>query len=87
MTKFLIENILSLFGIPKSITSDVGAHFYSRSFWNLMKKYLIFHKILTSYHPQTSGQVELANQKIKLTLEKMVNPDHKNWSLRLTNAL
>jgi hypothetical protein len=85
--KFLKENILSRFGIPKSIISDGGAHFCNRHFWNLMKKYLIFHKIATPYHPQTSGQAELANREIKLILEKTVNPDRKDWSSRLTDAL
>ena len=85
--KFLKENILSRFGIPKSIISDGGSHFCNRPFWNLMKKYLIFHKIATPYHPQTSGQAELANREIKLILKKTVKPDRKDWSSRLTDAL
>ena len=52
-----------------------------------MRKYCITHKIATPYHPQTSGQVELANRKIKQILEKTVNPNHKDWSLRLNDAL
>ena len=52
-----------------------------------MKKYGITHKVATLYHPQTSGQVELANREIKQILEKTVNSNRKDWSLRLTNAL
>ena len=52
-----------------------------------MKKYGITHKIATPYHPQTNGQVELANREIKQILEKTVNPNRKDWSLRLTDAL
>ena len=40
-----------------------------------------------AYHPQTNGQAELANREIKHILEKMVAPNRKNWSLRLTDAL
>jgi hypothetical protein len=52
-----------------------------------MKKYGITHKVATPYHPQTSGQVELANREIKQILEKIVNPNRKDWSLRLNDAL
>ena len=40
-----------------------------------------------AYHPQTQGQVELANREIKQVLEKTVNPNRKDWSLRLVDAL
>ena len=52
-----------------------------------MRKYCITHKVATLYHPQTSGQVELANREIKQILEKTVNPNRKDWSLRLNDAL
>lgn len=52
-----------------------------------MKKYAITHKVSTAYHPQTNGQAELANREIKNILEKTVNPNRKDWSLRLTDAL
>jgi hypothetical protein len=52
-----------------------------------MKKYFIIHKVATPYHPQTSGQVEVSNQEIKHILEKTVNPNRKDWSLRLNDTL
>ena len=42
-----------------------------------MKKYGITCKIATSYHPQTSDQVELASTEIKKKLKKTVNPSSK----------
>ena len=63
--KFLKENVLSRFGIPRAIISDGGLHFCNRPFEALMRKYCITHKVATLYHPQTSGQVELANREIK----------------------
>jgi hypothetical protein len=77
MIKFLKENILSRFGNPRAMISDGGTHFCNKPFKYLMKKYGITHKVATSYHPQTSGQVELANREIKQILEKTVNP---NWN-------
>ena len=85
--KFLKENILSRFGIPRAMISDGGTHFCNKSFKSLMKKYGIIHKVATPYHPQTSGQIELANREIKQILEKTVNPNRKDWSLRLNDAL
>jgi hypothetical protein len=85
--KFLKENILSRFGIPRAMISDGGTHFCNKSFESLMKKYGITHKVATPYHPQTSGQVELANREIKQILKKTVNPNRKDWSLRLNDAL
>ena len=65
VVKFLRENILSRFGIPRLIISDGGRHFCNKSFESLMNNYGITHKIATPYHPQTNGQVELANREIK----------------------
>ena len=53
----------------------------------MVKKYRVTHKVSTAYHPQTNGQAELANKEIKHILEKTVNPNSKDWSFRLTNAL
>uniref|UniRef100_A0A2N9GLJ5 RNA-directed DNA polymerase n=1 Tax=Fagus sylvatica TaxID=28930 RepID=A0A2N9GLJ5_FAGSY len=87
VVKFLKENVLSRFGTPRAIISDQGTHFCNKPFESLMLKYGVIHKVATSYHPQTSGQVELANREIKQILEKTVSPDRKDWSLRLLDAL
>jgi len=52
--KFLKENILSRFGIPRAMISDSGTYFCNKSFKSLMKKYAITHKVATPYLPQTS---------------------------------
>ena len=85
--KFLREHILSRFGMPKAIISDNGSHFCNRYFQALLKMYRVVHRLSTLYHSQTCGQVELTNREIKQILEKTVNPNHKDWSLRLVDAL
>uniref|UniRef100_A0A2N9GF34 Integrase catalytic domain-containing protein n=1 Tax=Fagus sylvatica TaxID=28930 RepID=A0A2N9GF34_FAGSY len=84
VVKFLKEHILSRFGTPRAIINDQGTHFCNKPFEALMSKYV---KVATSYHPQTSGQAELANREIKQILEKTINPNRKDWSLRLVDAL
>ncbi|KAL4340282.1 hypothetical protein GQ457_08G026760 [Hibiscus cannabinus] len=52
-----------------------------------LRKLGINHKLSTTYHPQTNGQAEVYNREIKSILEKVVNPNRKDWSLRLDDAL
>ena len=85
--KFLKDNIFSRFGVPKAIISDGGSHFYNKTFENLLSKYGVKNKVATPYHPQTSGQVELANREIKTILMKVVNSNRKDWSLKLLDSL
>ena len=85
--KFLKENIFSIFRVPKAIINDGGSHFCNKPFENILSKYGVKHKVATSYHPQTSGQVELDNREIKTILMKVVNYNRKDWSLKLLDSL
>jgi len=85
--KFLKKNIFIRFGTPRALLSDNGTHFYKKPLQSLLKKYGIFHKIATPYHPQTSGQVELSNRELKSILEKTVDRSQKNWSKKFDDAL
>ncbi|XP_019158165.1 PREDICTED: uncharacterized protein LOC109154882 [Ipomoea nil] len=84
---FIKSNIFSRFGIPRAIISDQGTHFCNRTIEALLKKYHVTHKVSTAYHPQTNGQAEVSNREVKSILEKTVNPNRKDWSLRLDDAL
>ena len=85
--KFLKANIFSWFRVPKAIISDGGSHLCNKTFENLMAKYGVKHRVATPYHPQTSGQVELANREIKTILMKVVNSNRKDWSIKLLDSL
>ena len=85
--KFLKENILFRFEVPKAIISYGGSHFCNKPFESLLTKHGVKHKVATPYHPQTSGQVELANREIKTILMKVVNSNIKDWSLKLLDSL
>ncbi|RVW88776.1 Gag-Pol polyprotein [Vitis vinifera] len=85
--KFLKDHIFARFGVPKAIISDGGTHFCNKPFETLLAKYGVKHKVATPYHPQTSGQVELANREIKNILMKVVNVNRKDWSIKLLDSL
>ena len=85
--KFLKENIFSRFRVPKAIISDGGSHLCNKTFENLLAKYGVKNKVVAPYHPQTSGQVELANREIKTILMKVVSFNRKDWSLKLLDSL
>ena len=85
--KFLKENVFSRFGVPKAIISNGGNNFCNKPFGTLLAKYGVKQKVATPYHPQTSGQVELANRDIKTILMKVVNSNRKHWSLKLLDSL
>lgn len=80
VVKFLQTQIFSRFGMPRTIISDGGKHFYNRTFDALLRKSGIRHNVATPYHPQMSGQVEISNRTIKTILEKTVNKFRKDWS-------
>jgi len=84
---FVRTHIFDRFGIPKAIISDRGTHFCNRSMEALLRKYHVTHRTSTAYHPQTNGQAEISNREIKSILEKTVQPNRRDWSLRLGDAL
>nr|GEZ21327.1 hypothetical protein [Tanacetum cinerariifolium] len=61
VVKFL-KFLFSRFGTPKAIISDRGTHFCNDQFAKVMSKYGVTHRLSTTYHPQTSGQVEVTNR-------------------------
>ncbi|XP_021724279.1 uncharacterized protein LOC110691631 [Chenopodium quinoa] len=67
--KLFKKIIFPRFGVPRAIISDGGTHFHEKQLDNLLKKYGVYHRTGLSYHPQTSGQVEVSNREIKAILE------------------
>nr|GFB20562.1 reverse transcriptase domain-containing protein [Tanacetum cinerariifolium] len=86
VVKFL-KTLFSQFGTPKAIISDRGTHICSDQFSRVMAKYEVTHRLSTTYHPQTSGQVEVTNCGLKRTLVRMVGENHASWSDKLEDAL
>ncbi|GJW56450.1 reverse transcriptase domain-containing protein [Tanacetum coccineum] len=75
------------FGAPRAIISDRGTHFCNDQFVKVMLKYEVTHHLSTSYHPQTSGQVEVSNHGLKRILERTIGENRASWSDKLDDAL
>ncbi|GJT52884.1 reverse transcriptase domain-containing protein [Tanacetum coccineum] len=52
-----------------------------------MSKYGVTHRLGTTYHPQTSGQVEVSNRGLKRILERTVEENRASWSDKLDDTL
>ncbi|XP_048492985.1 uncharacterized protein LOC125493564 [Beta vulgaris subsp. vulgaris] len=87
VSKFFKKIIFPRFGIPRVLISDGGKHFLENKFEAMLKKYGVHHRVGLSYHPQTSGQVEISNREIKTILEKTVARPRKDWAAKLDDAL
>ncbi|RVW19944.1 hypothetical protein CK203_115152 [Vitis vinifera] len=82
MNPILIVDLFDVWGID-----FMGPFPMSLPFETLLAKYGVKHKVATPYHPQTSGQVELANREIKNILMKVVNMSKRDWSVKLHDSL
>nr|GEV41440.1 reverse transcriptase domain-containing protein [Tanacetum cinerariifolium] len=81
------DQVIRRFGTPRAIISDCGTHFYNDQFTKVMLKYGATHRLATSYHPQTSGWVEVSNRGLKRILERTVGENCASWSDKLDDAL
>lgn len=87
IAKLFKKVIFPRFGVLRTSISDVRSQFKERHFEALLKKYGVYHKIVSPYHPQTSRHVEISKREIKEILEKTVSISRKDWSFKLDDVL
>nr|GEY27563.1 reverse transcriptase domain-containing protein [Tanacetum cinerariifolium]GEY74402.1 reverse transcriptase domain-containing protein [Tanacetum cinerariifolium] len=83
----ILKSFFARFGTPREIISDHGTHFCNEHFAKVMLKYGVTHRLSTTYHPQTSGQVEVSNRGLKRILVRTVGGNRASWSEKLEDAL
>ena len=81
------EVIFPCFGIPQMVISNGGSHFIDKVFVRYLADHGVCYNVGTTYHPQTSGQVETSNKQIKNILQKTVDEMGKGWKDKLPGAL
>ena len=86
VAEFLRENIFYKFGYPRELVKDQGNQFTSSLIEDLLTHHKIKHSTSTRYHPQTNGQVEVANRALEGILTKVVSSSRKDWADILVEA-
>ncbi|GJZ53942.1 reverse transcriptase domain-containing protein [Tanacetum coccineum] len=84
--KFL-KSLFARFGTPCAIISDRRTHFCNDQFAKVMLKYGVTHRLSTTYHLQTSGQVEVSNRGLKRILKRTIGENRASWSDKLDDIL
>jgi hypothetical protein len=86
VAQIMIDSIVKLHGIPKTIVSDRDTIF-TISFWRHLFKLLNIKLALsTTYHPQTDGQSERVNQCLEMYLRCAVHSNPQKWKSWLSLA-
>ena len=75
----VLMQVFKLHGLPLNIVSDRGTSFTSKLWRHLCQRLRIKLKMSTSFHPETDGQTERANQMIETYLRQYVNFAQDNW--------
>ncbi|KAJ5099347.1 Retrovirus polyprotein [Penicillium argentinense] len=78
--RLFIDNVYRWVGLPESIVSDRGGQFVSEFWKEFCRNLGIERRLSTAYHPQTDGQIEIANQYMAQRLRPFVNHCQDNWS-------
>lgn len=86
MARMVLDNVVKLHGLPKSMLSDRDRIFNSLFWKNLFQ--LVNTKLLmsSSYHSQTDGQTERVNQCLEMYLRCAVHDSPKQWRSWLSLA-
>jgi transposase InsO family protein len=85
--RLIFENIISLFGCPRILTSDQGAHFISSTIEKLTSKFMTEHHKSSPYHPQANGTIEAFNKIREKGLTKVCCANQEDWDDRVPEVL
>ena len=79
ISNILVNEVVSLFGVPRMLHSDKGSNFESKVFSEMCKILNIDKTRATTRRPQSDGMVERNIKTIKSMLTAFVNKSQKNW--------
>ena len=85
--KFVWKNIITRFGVPRTLISDNCLQFDSKSFRRYCCDLGIMNKYSTLAYPQRNGQAEAVNKVIVNGLKKRLDDVKGKWVEELSHVL
>ncbi|GJX08451.1 reverse transcriptase domain-containing protein [Tanacetum coccineum] len=85
--KFVWDNIVCRFGLPREIVSDNGKQFSDNPFKDWCEKLNITQRFASVKHLQSNGLVERANQSLGKGIKAHLGEGNKNWIEELPHVL
>ena len=77
--RFLVENVILQFGVPKRLLTDRGSHSMSNVFEAIASRCGTTHITTTTYHPQCNGLTERFNATLVNSIATYVNQQQSDW--------
>ncbi|GJR74534.1 reverse transcriptase domain-containing protein [Tanacetum coccineum] len=85
--KFVWDNIVCRFGLPREIISENGKQFSGDPFKDWCEKLNIVQRFTSVKHPQSNGLVERANRSLGEGIKARLGEGNKNWLEELPHVL
>ena len=85
--KFVWKNIVTRFGVPRTLISNNGLQFDSKYFRRYYCDLGITNRYSTPAYPQGNGQAKAINKVIVSGLKKMLNDAKVKWVEELSHIL
>jgi hypothetical protein len=86
VVRVLFTEIISRFGLPKSLQSNNEPAFKEEVTQGLSRVLGIEYHLHCAWHPQSSGKVEKTNELLKRHLAKLAQETHSPWTKLLSTA-
>ncbi|XXG46965.1 hypothetical protein AAC387_Pa02g1687 [Persea americana] len=84
---FVWKNIITRFGIPRTLISDNGTQFDSNLFKSFCQEYGIRNIYSTPAYPQSNGQAEISNKVLLDRIKKRLDRAKGRWAEELPSVL
>ena len=85
--RFIWKNIITRFGVPRTLISNNGLQFNSKSFKRYCCDLGITNRYSTLAYPQGNGQAEAVNKVIVSGLKKRLDDAKGKWVEELSHVL